>query len=89
MGFNFAFTIENYLLKEVRDDPAYVKYLVRLSTVTDGVKTEKILSYHKCNDTDWTDFAPATIGSKRRFEAIRDDENRGFFCIDWPDDELP
>ena len=46
MGFTFAFTIENYIDRRARDDPAYVKYIVRLYTETDGVKSERLLSYH-------------------------------------------
>ena len=87
MGFIFAFTIENYIDRRARDDPAYVKYIVRLYTETDGVKSERLLSYHKCNDNDWKKFAPAKKSSKSKFEQIRDDPDRGFKCIDWPDDE--
>ena len=60
IGFKFAFTIENYLSNERRDDPAYVKYLVRYYTSKDGVESNRLLTYHKCNETDWIDFAPAT-----------------------------
>ena len=87
MGFRFAFTIENYIDNEARDDPAYVKFIVRMFTNKGGVKSQRSLSYHECNDTDWEDFAPAAKGTKTRFEAIRDSPKRGFKCIDWPDDE--
>ena len=87
MGFRFAFTVEGRLDVEVKDDPAFVKYVVRFLTYEHGEYSEKLLSYHKCNETDWNDFAPASKGSKSQFESIRDTPNRGFFCIDWPDDE--
>ena len=58
MGFKFAFTIENYLTNERRDDPAYVKYLVRYYASKDGVESNRLLSYHSCNETDWIGFAP-------------------------------
>ena len=87
MGFKFAFTIESYLGKEVKADPTYVKYVARFVKMDDGVVSEKILSYHKCNETDWKEFAPAAKGSKGLFETMRDDPKRGFFCIDWPEDE--
>ena len=87
MGFTFAFTVENFLDKEVKADPAYVKYIARFVKMDGGVVSEKILSYHKCNETDWKEFAPAAKGSKGLFEAMRDDPKRGFFCIDWPEDE--
>jgi len=65
MGFRFAFTVEGRLDVEVKDDPTFVKYVVRVLTYTDGQESEKLLSYHKCNETDWNDFAPASKGSKR------------------------
>ena len=87
MGFRFAFTVEGRLDVEVKDDPTFVKYVVRVLTYEHGEYSEKLLSYHKCNETDWNDFTPASKGSKRAFETIRDTPNRGFFCIDWPNDE--
>ena len=61
--------------------------MVRELTVKDGTWTERLLSYHECNETDWKDFAPPAKSFKGRFESIRDDPKRGFFCIDLPDDE--
>ena len=58
IGFKFAFTIENYLSSERRDDSAYVKYLARYYIKKDGIWGEKLLSYHECDETDWIDFAP-------------------------------
>ena len=89
LGFKFAFTIEGFSTREVLDDPAYVKYNLRFVKQTNGEWSEKLLTFHKCNETDWNDFAPASKGSKGRFEDIRDMPNRGFFCIDWPEDEPP
>ena len=86
MGFQFAFTVENYLDRKVRDDPAYVKFIVLVINEKEGVVSEKLLSYHKCNETDWEHFAPASRRSKTKFEAIRDTPDRGFYCVDWPED---
>ena len=88
-GFKFAFTIENYIDKTVRDDPAYVKYLARYVISTNGIITETLLSFHKCNDTDWKDFAPTGKAFVEKFENIKKDPNRYFNCIDWPDNEPP
>ena len=68
LGFKFAFTVENFLVpKKVRDDPAYVKYLVRLLKVDDEEVSETLLTYHKCTDADYAEFAPPTKGSKLPF----------------------
>ena len=87
IGFQFAFTIESFSTNERRDDPAYIKYNIRELTVKNGTWTERILSYHECNETDWIKFAPPAKAFEDKFEKIRDDPKRGFFCIDWPDNE--
>ena len=85
-GFRFAFTIESFLEKEVRDDPAFVKYIVRAFGRVDGEGYEKLLPYHKCEDSDFEGFAPFSIAHESSFENINSDPKRGFYCIDWDDD---
>ena len=86
-GFRFAFTIESFLKKEVRDDSAFVKYIVRAFGKKDGEKYEKLLPYHKCKDRDFESFAPFSKADKSSFEIINNDPKRGFYCIDWDDDK--
>ena len=57
----FAWTFEGYGDKEVKNDPRYVKLLMRLSGRTDGKSHEIILDYHPCQDQDFMDFAPPTL----------------------------
>ena len=87
-GFRFAFTIEGYLDKERKDDPAYVKSLVRLRGLKDGEKINKLLPYHECKESDWEEFAPTTKSASSLFTSIKNDPKRGFYCLDW-DDENP
>ena len=58
--FRFAFTIEGFLDREMKDDPAFVKYIVRVLSRKDGKEYERLLPYHKCKESDFEDFAPAT-----------------------------
>ena len=47
-SFRFAFTIEGYLDRAVKDDPAFVKYIVRVLSRKDGKEYERLLPFHKC-----------------------------------------
>lgn len=53
-GLRFAFGIEGYLDKTLKDDPRYVKLLVRTyrKTAEDDAE-EKILPVHKCTLEDY------------------------------------
>ena len=86
-GFRFAFTMEGYLSNEVLNNPTHVKYLTRIIGRKGGEWYEKILSYHKCNETDWEEFAPPSKVHADSWINIRDDPKRGFYCLDWDDEE--
>ena len=83
INFRFAFTIEGYLEKTMKADPAYVKYLVRIFGIKDGVEYQDFIPYHKCTDDDWAQFHPPSDSSREDWETVRDDPKRGFFCLDW------
>lgn len=36
--FRMAFSVEGFLDKEMKDDPSYVKYIIRLFSIKDGVE---------------------------------------------------
>ena len=57
-GIRLAFGIEGFLDKELKDDPRYVKNLVRFWGKKDGVEYEKLLPFHKCTEEDFEQFAP-------------------------------
>ena len=62
--------------------------MARILTRKDGKKSEKMLNYHKCTSEDWNDFYPTAEENQDQFDEIRNDENRGFYCLDWTDDLL-
>ena len=59
-GLRFAFNVEGYLDNQVKDDPTYVKYLVRMYGKKDGVPYQKILNYHKCTPDELKAFKEPT-----------------------------
>ena len=52
-NFRMAFSVEGYLDQEVKNDPEYVKWFVRLFGVKDSVEYEKIIPHHKCTEEDY------------------------------------
>ena len=68
------------------NDPRFVKYMVRIYGIKDGVEYEKMIPYHKCTEEDWAQFPPASIGSYDAIEQIKKNPDRGMYCIDWTED---
>ena len=86
IGFKFAFTVENYMLGEVRDDPHYVKWIIRIYGKEEGTPYEKVIDYHKCTEEDYKQFYPVSKRSSVQLAQILDNPKRGFFCADLPDE---
>ena len=88
INFRFAFSVEGYHSKEMKNDPRYVKYLVRVFGIKEGQEYETFIPYHKCTDSDWAQFRPPATASADSWTTIKDDPKRGFYCLDWTDDIL-
>ena len=86
IGYNFAFTFEGS--KGVRlDDPKYVKILVRYTQLSNGLhKNQRLLKYRSCTEDDMKKFNPVGKNSEKLLHEINTGADRGFFCIDEPDD---
>lgn len=61
---------------------------MRLYGNKDGVGFEKVLSYHKCGETDYAKFYPVEPDHEAIITEIKHDENRGFFCVDSLDNKV-
>ena len=83
VGMRFAWTWEGYSSRELKNDPRFVKQLVRMSGRTDGKLVETLLDYHMCTWEDLEHFAPPTLDSERVLNSIMEDPKRGLFCFDW------
>ena len=82
-GMRFAWTFEGYSDKKLKNDPRYVKQLVRMSGRAEGKSVETILDYHTCTWDDLKHFAPPTLDSGRVLDSIMSNEERSLFCFDW------
>ena len=70
------------------NDPRYVKLLARAVRRVDNVLSETVLDFHKCTSKDWEEFYPVAPKSQAIFDKIEQDEDRGFYCLDWWSEEL-
>ena len=87
-NYKFAFTVESYNPPIIRkDDPRYVKYLVREYGKRNGKSYQRVLSYHNCTEQELDEFYPIKNIQTNLLKAIKEDPERGMYCIDWNDDE--
>ena len=86
--FRIAFSVEGYISRERKDDPKYVKYLVRIFGKTKGKEYEKIIPFHDCTEADWAEFPPTSKSSTDSWNEIKNGTGRGMFCLDYSDDVL-
>ena len=86
IGYRVAFSVEGYHSREMKDDPRYVKYLVRIFGKKEGVEYEKFIPYDKCTEEDWAEFPPPAQASADSWNDIKSGEKRGMFCLDWSED---
>ena len=73
VNYKFAFTVEGVLDDLAKTSSKYVKFLVRAKNTRNGVRTEKLLPYHKCTEEDWSQFPPSSKASGPVFEKIKND----------------
>ena len=59
-----------------------------LRSKRDGQRIDKSLSFHRCTTEDFDQFYPIEKSSKIVFDKIEEDEDRGFFCLDWEQDDF-
>ena len=93
VGFNdinlrMAFTLENYKSGYyAANDPRYTKWIVRHYVKKDGKSTERLIPYHKCTKEELAEFNPIAKNSSEEYDLIVSNEDRGFFCIEWSDED--
>jgi len=82
-NIRFAFGIEGFLDKDLKNDPRYVKSLVRMWGRKAGKSYEIILPYHRCTNEELDSFAPPSRESVGMLESMKKDPDRGLYCMDW------
>ena len=88
-NFKMALSIEDYNApRRQKNDPRYVKWLFMMHYKINGVSDQRKLSYHKCTDEEYNQFYPVQRESEAILKEIREDPERGLYCIDFDDFEL-
>ena len=82
-GILFAFGFEGYLDGELKNDPKFVKNLVRMFGKKDDEDYETLIPFHRCTEDDFEEFAPPVDEAASMLESIKTSEKRGLFCLDW------
>ena len=70
-NFMVAFSVEDYLTYEFKNDPRYVKWFARYLRVIDGVSTVREVPMHPCTDEDYGKFFPVDDRSSSLLGRIR------------------
>ena len=53
-GFRIAIALEDYFTpKSLKDDPAYIKWVIQIWGKKDGKHYNRLLTPHKCTDEDY------------------------------------
>ena len=53
-GFRIAVSVESFLKpNEQKNNPKYVKYIIRLAGKRNGKSFQRILPHHNCTDADY------------------------------------
>ena len=84
LNFRIAFAVEDFLVpKRLKNSPKYVKWLFRAFGRKEGRPFHRLLKYHMCTDADYAEFYPIQKNSALLLKEIREDPDRGFYCLDW------
>ena len=82
-GLRFAWAIEGYIDKTLKNDTQYVKTIIRMEGKTSGKRYEKLLDYHICTEDDFKDFAEPTPDAANMLKSYLSGKNRALYCFDW------
>ena len=58
INYRIAFTVEGYYDGKRKDDPRFVKFLIRLYGQKEGKSYERLVEYHECTKEDFDSFDP-------------------------------
>ena len=82
-GVKFAFGIEGFIDKQLKDDPRYVKVITRLYGHMNGELYEKFIPVHYCTEEELDAFPAPTSESEGLINTFKSKSDRNIYCIDW------
>ena len=87
--FRFAISIEDFQPpRKQKNSKSYVQWVFRLwsKSKEHGVESRD-LEHRVCDDEDYAQFYQIEQTQESLLSEIRKDPDRGFYCIDWNDDD--
>ena len=72
-----------YAPRELKNNPEYIKWMIRVYGIKDGVPYNRHITPHPCTDEDYNAFYPVEAASAGYLAELRSDPKRGFMCLDW------
>ena len=82
-NIRFAFAVEGFFDKELKDDSHFVKGFARFWGYKDGKSYERLFPYRKCSEKDYAEFAPPTPEAEGLLEIYKYSQKRALYCLDW------
>ena len=80
----FAWAIEGYLDKELKNDPRYVKTILQVKGSNNGREySHQIDDYHECTEEELAEFVSPTESAQFLLKKMYDTPKRGLFCFDF------
>ena len=61
--------------------------MIRIYGKQNGINFQRVLSYHKCTDEEYEEFQPIKQTAAGLLKEIRENPERGMYCIEWNDDD--
>lgn len=83
-NFRIAFAFEGVFDQEFKNDPKFLRSIIRLEGTRKGELYERVLPHRECTAEDYASFHPIRANQRQLLEQIQGSEKRGFLCIDWP-----
>lgn len=56
----------------MKNDPRYVRYIVRISGKSNGVRNERIIPHRVCTDADYDEFFPIEASQVQNLKSVRE-----------------
>ena len=82
-GIRFAFGIEGFLDKEMKDDTRYVKSFARFWGYKNGKSYQRIFPINKCTLEDYEAFPEPVPEAAGILEVYKSSPTRNLYCLDW------
>lgn len=79
----FAFGVEGFLDKKLKNDTSYVKSFARLFGHRNGHEYEKLIPFHICSDEDYQGFKKPSQSTRGLFDYYKTKKERFLYCLDW------